>query len=234
MNDNESFSRERLLIGAEGLCRLEGSRVLVIGLGGVGGAAVECLARAGIGSLGLVDPDVVALSNVNRQLIAFPSTVGRKKTDLWRERVLSINPAATVTTAEVFILPDALSLDLRAYDVIVEAIDTVSAKIAIAAEAARTGTPLVSAMGTGNKRHPELFRVSPLEETEGDALARVMRREFKRRALPSIPVVWSPEEDHGAHEIDPESGKTRNGTLSFVPLVAGALLASWAVSRLLS
>ena len=227
----EEFSRTQMLLGPEALQRLRGARVAVFGLGGVGGYAVEALARGGIGALDLVDNDTVGESNLNRQLFALRSTLGLPKTEAARRRVLDINPGITVKTWELFYSADtADAFDLGVYDYIVDAIDTVSAKLLLIERAVRAQTPVISSMGTGNKLDPSLFRVEDLAKTSMDPLARVMRRELGRRGIKHVKVVWSPEEaltPQGGREEAERLGKRQiPGSVSFVPGAAGLILAS--------
>ena len=226
----EEFSRTQMLLGPEALQRLRGARVAVFGLGGVGGYAVEALARGGIGALDLVDNDTVGESNLNRQLFALRSTLGLPKTEAARRRVLDINPGITVKTWELFYSADtADAFDLGAYDYIVDAIDTVSAKLLLIERAVRAQTPVISSMGTGNKLDPSLFRAEDLAKTSMDPLARVMRRELGKRGIKHVKVVWSPEEaltPQGGREEAERIGKRQiPGSVSFVPGAAGLILA---------
>ena len=226
----EEFSRTQMLLGPEALQRLRGARVAVFGLGGVGGYAVEALARGGIGALDLVDNDTVGESNLNRQLFALRSTLGLPKTEAARRRVLDINPGITVKTWELFYSADtADAFDLGAYDYIVDAIDTVSAKLLLIERAVRAQTPVISSMVTGNKLDPSLFRVEDLAKTSMDPLARVMRRELGKRGIKHVKVVWSPEEaltPQGGREEAERIGKRQiPGSVSFVPGAAGLILA---------
>ena len=226
----EEFSRTQMILGPEALQRLRGARVAVFGLGGVGGYAVEALARGGIGALDLVDNDTVGESNLNRQLFALRSTLGLPKTEAARRRVLDINPGITVKTWELFYSADtADAFDLGAYDYIVDAIDTVSAKLLLIERAVRAQTPVISSMGTGNKLDPSLFRVEDLAKTSMDPLARVMRRELGKRGIKHVKVVWSPEEaltPQGGREEAERTGKRQiPGSVSFVPGAAGLILA---------
>ena len=226
----EEFSRTQMLLGPEALQRLRGARVAVFGLGGVGGYAVEALARGGIGALDLVDNDTVGESNLNRQLFALRSTLGLPKTEAARRRVLDINPGITVKTWELFYSADtADAFDLGDYDYIVDAIDTVSAKLLLIERAVRAQTPVISSMGTGNKLDPSLFRVEDLAKTSMDPLARVMRRELGKRGIKHVKVVWSPEEaltPQGGREEAERIGKRQiPGSVSFVPGAAGLILA---------
>ena len=240
----EEFSRTALLIGEQGVQRLRTARVAVFGIGGVGSFTVEALARAGIGSLLLVDDDVVTPSNINRQLPATTRTVGKPKTALMADRVQKINPAATVEALNAFCLPDNVSELLAGpFDYIVDAVDTVSAKLALAEEAFRRGIPIVSAMGAGNKMDPTRFRVADIGETSVCPLCRVMRRELKKRGIPRLKVVFSTEPPIAPQEDLPEAPgdaagahrpkRQAPGSISFVPSVAGLILAGEVVRDLI-
>ena len=226
----EEFSRMGLLLGEEALSRLEGARVAVFGLGGVGGYTVEALARAGIGKLDLIDSDTVSLSNRNRQLLATRSTLGLPKTEAAKRRVLDINEEAQVTTWELFYNADTADMiDLGMYDYIVDAIDTVTAKLLLIRRAHEAGTPIISCMGTGNKLDPTAFQVTDISKTSMCPLARVMRKELGKRGIKHLKVVYSQEEamtPHGAEEEMAALGKRQiPGSVSFVPGAAGLILA---------
>ena len=226
----EEFSRMGLLLGEEALSRLEGSRVAVFGLGGVGGYTVEALARAGIGHLDLIDSDTVSLSNRNRQILATRSTLGLPKTEAAKRRVLDINEEAQVTTWELFYNADTADrIDLSKYDYIVDAIDTVTAKLLLIQRAHEAGTPIISCMGTGNKLDPTAFQVTDISKTTMCPLARVMRKELGKRGIKHLKVVYSQEEamtPHGAEEEMEALGKRQiPGSVSFVPGAAGLILA---------
>ena len=236
---NELFSRTELLFGADAMERLAHSRVAVFGLGGVGGYAVEALARSGIGALDLIDNDRVSLSNRNRQLYALESTLGQYKVEVASRRVLDINPACVVTRWPVFFLPETRGqFDFTVYDYVVDAVDTVTAKLTLIEAARDARVPLISSMGTGNKRDPSALRLGDLFDTDTDPLARVMRRECRRRGIDRLPVVYSREEplspqgDPG--EPLPEGRRTIPGSTAFVPAAAGLLLASHVVKELTS
>ena len=221
--------RTAMLLGEEGLERLQRARVAVFGVGGVGGQVCEALARAGVGAIDLYDSDTVSLSNINRQIIALHSTVGRAKVDVMRERILDINPCCVVRAYRVFYLPEnAWDYPLEQYDYIADAVDTVSAKIELAVRARAAGVPLISSMGTGNKLDPTRFCVTDLSKTEGCPLARVMRRELKARGITRLKVVYSTE-PVAAHiwepPVSPDEKKQPPASLSFVPPVAGLILA---------
>ena len=233
----EQFFRTQMLLGADALERLKNARVAVFGLGGVGGFVVEALARAGVGSLELVDNDRISISNLNRQLLALHSTIGLPKTEAARRRVLDINPAANVTTREVFHGADtADSFDLGRFDYIVDAIDTVSAKLLLVERAVAAGTPIICSMGTGNKLDPSGFRVADLSKTTMDPLARVMRRELGKRGIKHLKVVFSQEEaltPQGWEEEAAAIGKRQiPGSVSFVPGAAGLVLAGEVIRTL--
>ena len=224
----ERFSRTALIIGEEALEKLRSSRVAIFGVGGVGSFAAEAIARMGVGSITLVDNDTVAPSNLNRQLIALHSTLGRNKVDVAKERILDINPDANVDARAMFYLPEnADEIDIASFDCIVDAIDTVSAKIEIIVRADRAGVPVVSSMGTGNKLHPEMLELTDISKTSVCPLARVMRRELKSRGINHLPVVYSKEEPVKLFEdVFLPNGKKTVGSISFVPSSAGLLIAS--------
>ncbi len=222
------FARTRLLLGDDGLARLAAARVAVFGIGGVGGYAVEALARSGVGALDLIDSDTVDATNLNRQIIATLPGVGRPKVSVAAERVASINPACTVRAHECFFLPEtADQFDFAAFDYVIDAVDTVAAKIALVEAARAAGTPIVSSMGAGNKLDPTAFRVADIYETSVDPLARVMRRELRRRGISALKVVYSTEPPR---EPVPDGERVKDGTrpapgsVAFVPSVAGLIL----------
>lgn len=222
-----AFSRTELLLGNEGVERLRAARVAVFGVGGVGGYAVEALARAGIGALDLIDNDVVSLSNLNRQIIATHDTLGQPKVDAAAARVHSISPDCLVRTHRVFFLPETEdSFDFTEYDYIIDAIDTVSGKIALVLKAQAAGTPILSCMGAGNKLDPTAFEVTDIYKTSVCPLARVMRHELKKRGVRRLKVVFSREE-----AIKPEGVRTP-GSVSFVPSVAGLIAAGEVIKDL--
>lgn len=238
----EQFSRTEMLIGSEAMDRLANSRVAVFGVGGVGGYVCEALARSGVGALDLIDNDTVCLSNINRQIIATHKTVGRYKTEVMKERILEINPAAKVRDYRCFFLPDnADQFPFDAYDYVVDAVDTVTAKIEIILRAQAYHVPVISSMGAGNKLDAGAFRVADIYETKVCPLAKVMRRELKKRNVERLKVVYSEEEP-----MKPEVGKSSNielkntamsrraipGSVAFVPSVAGLILAGEVVKEL--
>lgn len=244
------FSRTQLLIGKNGMEVLQHSRVAVFGIGGVGGYAVEALVRSGIGALDLIDDDRVCLTNLNRQLHATRRTVGKYKVDAARERIQEINPDCVVTAHQTFYTPETASqFDFTAYDYIIDAIDTVTGKLELVMQANRTGTAIISSMGAGNKTDPTAFEVADLYQTSICPLARVMRRECRKRGIPSLKVVYSKEppihplEDLSiscrSHCICPP-GTARKctqrrdipGSMAFVPSVVGLILAGEVVKDL--
>ena len=219
-----------MLFGAEAMAGLARSRVAVFGLGGVGGYVVEALARSGVGALDLIDSDTVSRTNLNRQIIAAADTMGMFKTDAAEARIKSINPGCVVRKSTSFFLPEnAGEFDFAAYDYVADAIDTVTGKIGLILAAQAAGTPVISAMGTGNKVDPSLLRVSDISETRVCPLARVMRRELKKRGVKHLKVVWSPEkpmEPGESTEAPPEGRRAIPGSTAFVPAAAGLLMAS--------
>ena len=228
------FSRTALLLGQEGVEKLKKSRVAVFGVGGVGGYVVEALARSGVGTLDLIDNDVVSLSNINRQIIALHSTVGRKKTEVAAERAKDINPAIKVYTHNVFYLPEtAAQFDFSAYDYVVDAIDTVSGKIALVEQAKAANVPIISAMGAGNKTDPTAFLVADVSQTTVCPLARVMRRELKKRGIEHLKVVYSKEEPLPSKTVDEKTGKPIPASVAFVPSVVGLIVASEVIKDLI-
>lgn len=232
------FSRTQLLLGPAAMERLAGARVAVFGVGGVGGYVVEALARSGIGGLDLIDNDRVSLSNLNRQIIATRSTIGMLKVEAARDRVADIHPDCRVRTHPVFYTPDtADSFDLSEYDYIVDAIDTVTAKLELITRAKAAGVPILSCMGAGNKLDPTAFTVTDISKTNMCPLARVMRKELRRRGILHLKVVYSTEEaltPVGAEEEAAALGKRQiPGSCAFVPAAAG-LIAAGQVIRALS
>ncbi|MBQ7288421.1 MAG: tRNA threonylcarbamoyladenosine dehydratase [Clostridia bacterium] len=227
---NRQFERNIALIGEEGQGLLSRSRVAVFGLGGVGGHAAETLARCGIGALDLIDKDVVEITNLNRQTIALHSTLGQPKAEVMKRRVLDINPNCRVTARSIFFLPEtADDFDFTAYDYIVDAVDNVTAKITLCEKAAAAGTPIISSMGMGNKLDPEQLHLADIYETSVCRLARVMRRELKKRGVSALKVVYSTEET--VPRFDAE-GSPVVSSMAFVPAAAGILLASAVVHDL--
>ncbi len=224
---SERFSRTELLIGKENVERLGRARVAVFGVGGVGGCAVEALVRSGVGTLDLIDADVVSLSNVNRQIIATEKTVGRAKVDVAKERALEINPDIKVNIYKIFYLPEtAGQFDFTLYDYVVDAIDTVTGKLGLIMQAKEAGVPVISCMGAGNKLDAAAFRVEDIYRTSVCPLAKVMRRELKKRGVKDLKVVYSKEEPV-------KKGNQIPGSIAFVPPAAGLILAGEVVKDLL-
>ena len=226
-----AFSRTEMVLGSRSMETLKNSRVAVFGIGGVGGRVVEALARSGVGALDLIDNDQVALTNLNRQIIALHSTIGRNKVDVAAERVLDINPECHVRPICTFFLPETKdSFDFAAYDYVVDAIDTVTAKLALIAACQQMGTPILSCMGTGNKVDPSQLRIDDISRTSVCPLARVMRRELRKRGIEHLNVLYSLEPAMRpvmeAEEAD-RSEKRRDtpGSVSFVPSCAGLMIA---------
>ncbi|MBQ5926958.1 MAG: tRNA threonylcarbamoyladenosine dehydratase [Clostridia bacterium] len=230
----EEFSRTAMLIGEEAVQRLEQKKVLVFGVGGVGGYVCEGLARCGVGEIAVVDNDVVSPSNVNRQIIATADSVGKKKTEAMKERILSINPTATVRTYDLFFLPETETLfDFSEYDYIVDSIDTVAGKVKIAQLGEQAGVPVVSAMGAGNKLDPTAFEVSDIYKTSVCPLAKAMRRELKKVGVKKLKVVYSKEEPvTPKEEAFTSSGKKIPASIVFAPAVMGLIMASEIVKDL--
>lgn len=233
---NKRFERQAMLLGEEAQGKLSQCRVALFGVGGVGSYAAEALARSGIGELELIDSDCVSVSNINRQLCALESTVGRPKVEVVAERMRDINPDIRVIERMEFLLPENVHMfDFSSYDYVIDAIDTVSGKIAIAEAAVHAGVPMISCMGTGNKCDPSAFRVTDISKTNTCPLARVMRRELKKRGITHLPVVYSEEPAMTPkYPANSESGKPIPGSLAFVPSVAGLIAASEAVKTLIS
>ena len=234
---SEQFLRTEMLLGSDAIQKLQNARVAVFGLGGVGGYVVEALARSGVGSLDLIDSDRVSVSNLNRQILATHSTVGMLKVDAARARVLDINPECQVKTWPVFYTPDmADAFDFTQYDYIVDAIDTVTGKLALVERAKAAGTPIICCMGTGNKLDASAFRVADISKTTMCPLARVMRRELSKRGICHLKVVYSQEEalaPTGWEEEAAALGKRQiPGSVAFVPGAAGLLLAGEVVRDL--
>ena len=249
----DQFARTRILLGEEAMERLSKARVAVFGIGGVGGYVCEALVRSGVGALDLIDSDKVSLTNLNRQIIATHETVGRYKTEVMRERILSINPQAGVKTYQCFFLPEnAGQFPFAQYDYVVDAVDTVTAKIALIIKAQEENVPVISCMGAGNKLDASRFQVADIYETKVCPLAKVMRRELKKRNVEHLKVVYSEEEPvhpvgDGACECE-DAGVFPNGTskegkegrrravpgsIAFVPSVAGLMLAGEVVKDLI-
>lgn len=244
------FSRTELLLGHDNMEKLKNARVAVFGIGGVGGFTVEALARSGVGTLDLIDDDRVCLTNINRQIIATRKTIGQYKVDAAKERILDINPDAVVNTYKTFFMPDtADAFDFSAYDYVVDAIDTVTGKIMLVEAAQKAGTPIISSMGAGNKLDPTAFEVADIYKTSVCPLAKVMRRELKKRGIRKLKVVYSKEKaltpiDDTANSCrshcicPPESARTCTqrrqipGSTAFVPSVVGLIIAGEVIKDL--
>ena len=225
---SERFSRTELLIGEEAVTKLSGRRVAVFGVGGVGGYVCEALVRSGVGAFDLIDADTVSISNLNRQIIATESTIGRSKVSVMKERMLDINPAVKVEALECFFLPEnADRFDFSRYDYVVDAVDTVAAKIEIIMRAKASDVPVISAMGAGNKMDPGRFKVADIYDTKVCPLARVIRREMRNRNVDSLKVVYS-------EEPPIKTGSDITGSTAFTPAAAGLMIASEVVKDLIS
>lgn len=260
---SDVFARTKLLLGEDALERLSKARVIIFGVGGVGGYVAEALARSGVGHIELVDKDVVDETNINRQIIALQSTIGRYKTEVMKERILDINPDAKVVTHNIFYLPktaneyeeseDYDEIDFSKYDYVVDAVDTVTAKLFIIEEADRCKVPVISSMGAGNKLDPTSFKVADIYKTSVCPLAKVMRRELKKRGIKKLKCVYSTEEalqitddktdketvtDNNENDLQSEDKKSVRkkkapGSVAFVPSVAGLIIAGEVVKDLI-
>lgn len=243
---NREFTRTALLLGEPAIEKLQKSRVAIFGVGGVGGYVCEALVRSGVGAFDLIDKDVVDVTNINRQIIATQSTVGRPKVEVMKERMLDINPEVLVNARECFFLPEnATDFDFTEYDFVVDCVDTVTAKIQIIMQAKEAGVPVISSMGAGNKMDASRFKVADIYKTNVDPLARVMRRELKKRGVKKLTVVYSDEEpmtpisdiNAGDTEAPAENaGRTKQtpGSMAFVPGAAGLIIAGEVVRQLIS
>lgn len=238
---DDIYQRTELLLGKEAVEKLKNARVAVFGVGGVGGFSVEALARAGVGAIDLIDNDVVAYSNMNRQIIATTETLGQYKTEAFKRRISTINPNCKVTAFNTFFLPEtAHEFDFGVYDYVVDAIDTVTGKLALVEKAQEAGVPIISAMGAGNKLDPTAFEVADIYKTSVCPLARVMRVECRRRGIKKLKVVYSKEppasrDTNTAKEIENKSEKRRStpGSVSFVPSVVGLIIAGEVIKDLI-
>ena len=230
----DMFSRTRMLLGDEALDQLGRARVAVFGIGGVGGHVVEALARSGVGALDLIDSDRVVLSNLNRQIVATRDTLGMLKVDAARARVLSIDPDCVVRTYPLFYLPETADrFDFRQYDYVVDAIDTVAGKLQLIEAARAAGVPVISSMGAGNKLDPTAFRVADIADTSVCPLARVMRRELRKRGIKHVKVVYSTEPALSpAPTTEATARRASPGSVAFVPAVAGLILAGEVIKDL--
>jgi len=232
----DQFERLELLLGADAINKLKDSTVAIFGIGGVGGYVAESLARSGVGSLVLVDNDVVSVTNINRQIIALHSTIGKYKVDVMADRIRDINPDCKVTVHKCFFLPQtADEFDFSSYDYVADCVDTVSAKLEIIARAKECGIPVISSMGAGGKLNPEMFEIADISKTSVCPLAKVMRRELKARGITQVKVVYSKEEpirNLVGGGADPESGRHVPGSSAFSPSVAGLIMGSQIVKDL--
>lgn len=237
----EMYTRTAMLLGEAAIEQLQKARVAVFGIGGVGGYVAEALVRAGVGALDLIDNDVVCESNLNRQIIATVSSIGRPKTEVMAERIRDINPQCCVKTYQCFYLPENSTLfDFSQYDYVVDAIDTVTGKIQLVMQAKQADVPIISSMGTGNKLNPTQLEVADIYETSVCPLAKVMRRELKARGVERLKVVYSKEEPRKPIEVKLQSTQEENnvrratpGSVSFVPSVAGLIIASEVIKDLI-
>ena len=228
------FSRTELLIGSKAVEKLANSRVAVFGVGGVGGYVVEALVRSGVGTLDLIDNDDVSISNINRQIIATTKTVGRSKVDVAKERALEINPNVKINTYQMFYTSETSGqFDFSQYDYVVDAIDTVGGKLSLVEKSKSAGTPIICAMGAGNKLDPTMFEVADISQTSVCPLARVMRTELKKRNISGVKVVYSKEIPQKSDLIDEKTGKSIPGSISFVPSVVGLIIAGEVIKDLI-
>jgi len=235
-NKSSVFSRTEMLIGKDALEKLNKCRVAVFGVGGVGGYAVEALARSGVGTIDVIDSDVVDISNINRQIIATSKTVGRKKVEVAKERIADINPDCTVHAFDVFYSDETRNLfDFKSYDYVIDAIDSVSSKIDLIVTCKENGVPVISSMGAGNKLDPTKFEVDDIYKTSVCPLAKVMRRELKKRGVESLKVVYSKEEPIASEQTETPSPGKRSvpGSIAFVPSVVGLIAAGEVIKDLI-
>ena len=234
----ESYARTRLLLGDPGMEKLKNARVAVFGLGGVGGYVVEALARSGVGALELIDHDTISLTNINRQILATHSTIGKAKAEAARDRVLDIDPNIQVTVRNTFFGPDtAAEFDFSQYSYVVDAIDTVTGKLALVTAAQAAGVPIISSMGTGNKLDPTKFQIADITKTSVCPLARIMRKECAKRGIKHLKVLFSTEDPitpvGGSMEELPEGRRALPGSVAFVPSVAGLIIAGEVIKDLI-
>ena len=231
----EELSRTEALLGKAAVELLKSKRVIVFGVGGVGGYVCEALARTGVGQIDLVDNDTVSLSNINRQIIALHSTVGKYKTEVMRERIFDINPNIRVQIHNTFFTPEtSAQFDFSAYDYVVDAIDTVKGKIELCVLSEKAGTPIISSMGAGNKLDPCAFKVSDIYKTSVCPLARVMRTELKKRGIKKLKVVYSEEKPASEGAAGESEGRRTPSSVAFIPSVVGLIVASEVIKDLVS
>lgn len=234
---SSEFSRTELLLGRPAMEKLKKSRIAVFGIGGVGGHIAEALVRSGVGTLALIDNDTISLSNINRQIIATHSSVGKYKVDVAKERFLDINPDCKITTFKTFYMPEtANEIDFKEFDYVIDAIDTVTGKIAIIENAKKAGVMVISSMGTGNKLNPTAFEVTDIYKTSVCPLARVMRYELKKRGIDNLKVVYSKEAPIKVPDNGTTDGSVKRqapGSTAFCPSVAGLIIASEVIKDLI-
>ena len=238
----DQYSRTRLLLGHDGIEKLRNARIALFGLGGVGGYAAEALARAGVGHMDLIDDDTISLTNLNRQILATHSSIGKYKVDVAADRIRDIDPSIEVRTFQTFYLPDTAALfDFSQYDYVLDAIDTVTGKLMLIAQAKEAGTPVISCMGTGNKLDATAFEVADITKTSGCALARIMRKECAKRGIKGVKVVYSKElplepledpDDPLEPQREGSSRRSTPGSTAFVPGVAGLIMAGEVIKDL--
>ncbi len=230
---SERFSRTEAMIGKDAMNKIHNSRVIVFGVGGVGGHAVEALARSGVGHIAVVDFDIVEETNVNRQLVALNSTIGKSKVEVLKDRLLDINPELEVEAIEKFYLPEnEKEFDLSKYDYIIDAVDNMSAKISLVMRASELNTPIISAMGAGNKVEPTMLEVSDIYKTSVDPLAKILRKELRVRGIKKLKVVYSKEEPIKV-DLKDEKRRAIPGSTSFVPPAMGLIIASEVIKDLI-
>ena len=240
----DQYSRTRLLLGQDGIEKLRNARIALFGLGGVGGYAAEALARAGVGHMDLIDDDTISLTNLNRQILATHSSIGKYKVDVAADRIRDIDPSIEVRTFQTFYLPDTAALfDFSQYDYVLDAIDTVTGKLMLIAQAKEAGTPVISCMGTGNKLDATAFEVADITKTSGCALARIMRKECAKRGIKGVKVVYSKElplepledpDDPLEPQREGSSRRSTPGSTAFVPGVAGLIMAGEVIKDLIA
>ncbi len=229
------FERTELLVGHDNIDKLQKSKIIIFGVGGVGGFVAEALARSGIGGFTLVDKDTVSESNINRQIIALHSTIGKAKVQVMKERILDINPSANVKAVECFFLPrNSNQFDFSKYDYVIDAVDNVTAKIEIIKKSKEANVPIISSMGTGNKLNPLEFKICDISKTDTCPLARVMRKELMKRGIENVQVLFSKEKPIKTNAKDAETGKVIPGSIAFVPSVAGLVIASKVIKDLIA
>lgn len=229
------FSRTQMLLGEEAVIKLQNSKVIIFGVGGVGGYTVEALVRCGIGEITLVDYDTIDITNINRQIIALQHNIGKYKVDEFKQRINDINPNCKVNVYKEKLMPENIdNFNLKEYDYIIDAIDNISAKIALAKYTSDNNIKIISSMGMGAKLDPTMIKVSDIHKTSGCPLARVMRKELRKRNIKKLKVVWSEESPKGEHLENKEIGKRTPSSISFVPSVAGLIIGGEIINDLIS